>query len=200
MEEITSLLDRFKKQCYDHIDRFVYDFTKSRLANYNIRVEPPLIPVFWDKILEEGKILEYVEAAIIVLRKGNLKVTGIPIEIQANVTPSNILFARSQNCYAATLRELDVCFKLRDLDEDCRIYKDIGMDLGQGRVDLIYQHSHKQIYYLAIAHEGKYSDKYEKLRKSKKENEKIIKLTASNTKHRGLHTVSIESIKESLNL
>lgn len=200
MKEITPLLNGLKEQCYSHIDKFVYDFKRSWIANYNIGVEPPLIPIFWKAIIEDSKILGFMEAAMSVLRGGQLKVTGIPPEIQPDVTTTNILVARSQNCYAATLRELDVCFKLRDLDENCRIYKDINMDLGQGRVDLIYRRSNKQIYYLAVAHEGRYSEKYEKLRKSKKEDEETIKLTASNEKHHGLHVVSVESIKEVLEL
>ncbi len=184
----SDLLCSLRPQFDSLSSEFVYLFSLNKIASYHTRMSPDAIPIFWDYVFHNRRILTDKEA--LILFQWSINVPPALKEISENL----IVLARLQNFFVAVMREIDVCYKLKQIDSSCKIYKSYRDDMAEGRVDIYCENSAGKTLAFAVAHDGAFSEWHDK-RKVKKQAKEVLTLTASyQRENKSIHFVSKNDI------
>lgn len=185
----SDLLNSIRPQFNSLSSEFVYLFALNKIASYHTRMSPDAIPVFWDHIFDNHHILTSKEASNAVRWS-----IDVPPPF-AGMEEGLVVECRLQNFFVAVMREVDVCYKLKQIDSSCKIYKSYRDDMAGGRVDIHCTTSSGKSLAFAISHDGISSEWHNK-RKIKKQAKEVLTLTAKyQSKHKGIHFVSKNDIE-----
>jgi hypothetical protein len=180
---LSTIRPRFN-QCSSE---FKYNYRLSEPAKGHWRFTPAAIPVLWSYILERQYILTHTQACL--LGTWSVKCDG-------GVNPFAVIAGRLQNFVASVMREIDVCYKLKEILPTIEIQKSYSKDLSVGREDLSCLHKGIRLAF-KIQHEGDGSILHD-VRKSRKQGSGLVTLTAPMDSSRGIHYVPKAEIEERL--
>ena len=193
-----SLLTALGKSLNPLMSDYVFYYGCSKLSCKNYGISPAASPIFSEMARRNEAIPSFTEFFREI--QGRCQVSGHrnylnngfwPGGKKAKDVDGEALIAKTRQLWSGFLREYDVAVRLSEFDPICIISQDVQADIGQGMVDIYYQHGKdSKIFALAISHEGKASQKYYQDRKQAKSQPDVIRLIASNSGGLALHRVS----------
>lgn len=174
----------------NEINEWRYVKDKFTWGRENKKIFPSLMIYLILSTFKYKRIISSAQYEEVVL--GNYKVCGSPLPF----TDKQILIGRSYQTYASYLREIDVILKLIALYPDIKIYKNPYLDIC-GSIDFKLVNNNV-MKYIAVKHEGRTTEKYDRLWKNKKEDlsdKEIIRLIAKHNKGYMIEMVDIKDLK-----
>lgn len=192
---LKSIEDRFQK--FD--EQYQFDKNLYVTSRRECKVIPYGMEILWKSLIEKEHLMSDND-----LYKAFLNSPDLYVSNTFGYERNFYIKCRCRQFWTGFLREVDVALKLNNLDNKCKIYKSLKLDLGKGGVDIIYinKEKNKEIYF-AIKMGNNHMDKDAmsiKERKDSKAWNKVVQVFAqtSSNNPNGLAKVSEETLKKYL--
>lgn len=192
---LKSIEDRFQK--FD--EQYQFDKNLYVTSRRECKVTPYGMEILWKSLIEKEHLMSDND-----LYKAFLSSPDLYVSNTFGYERNFYIKCRCRQFWTGFLREVDVALKLNNLDNKCKIYKSLKLDLGRGGVDIIYinKEKNKEIYF-AIKMGNNHTDKDAmsiKERKDSKAWNKVVPVFAQTSldNPNGLAKVSEETLKKYL--